>query len=253
MEILSASTERRCPTNFAEEHGIQGLAVAGVEGLSANYGDHPHRPAAQATARRSRSLLLDNTGYLAPLAENPGLGSRRRDHRHVRRGAPLVNRGQRGLSAPGDFANIKVDVDSVLRLTIPNEQASTSEFAVYGPRGASHFANDPATKLALFEATGTTRQAVDQTTVYLSQTEDGSKKPAEQMGAAFETSGGLTPTAAPANVPNAKCWTKDTPQGVGTKCLVQHGQYVGEITAMDDEKKAHQLTAAQYLILTSPK
>ncbi|WP_419179042.1 DUF7373 family lipoprotein, partial [Prescottella equi] len=51
----------------------------------------------------------------------------------------------------------------------------------------------------------------------------------------------------------AKCWTKDTPQGVGTKCLVQHGQYVGEITTMDNEKQAQQLIAAQYLILTSPK
>lgn len=169
----------------------------------------------------------------------------------VRDQGPLIEKF--AATAPGDFANIKVDVDSVLRLTVPTERTSTSEFAVYGPRGASHFANDPATKLAMFESTGTTRQAVDQTTVYLSQTEEGSKKLAEQMGAAFETSGGLTPTTAPANVPNAECWTKDTPQGVGTKCLVQHGQYVGEITTMDDERKAHQLTAAQYLILTSPK
>ncbi|WP_458682589.1 DUF7373 family lipoprotein [Prescottella equi] len=61
----------------------------------------------------------------------------------------------------------------------------------------------------------------------------------------------LNPT--PADVPNAKCWTKDTPQGVGIKCRVEHGQYVGEITTTDDEKKAYQPTAAQYLILTSPK
>ncbi|MGO4205181.1 hypothetical protein AB4Z09_26285 [Rhodococcus sp. TAF43] len=170
----------------------------------------------------------------------------------VRDQGPLIEKF--AATAPGDYANIKVDVDSVLRLTIPIDgKTSTSQFAVYGPRGASHFANDAATKLDLFESTGTTRMAVNETDVYLSQTEDGSKKLMDGMSQAFETGGGLIPSAAPANVPNAKCWTKDTPQGVGTKCLVQHGQYLGEITTMDDETKAHQLTAAQYLILTSPK
>ncbi|WP_458682598.1 DUF7373 family lipoprotein [Prescottella equi] len=129
----------------------------------------------------------------------------------------------------------------------------TSEFAVYGPRGSSHFANDPATKLALFEATGTTRQAVDQTTVYLSQTEDGSKKLAEQMGGCVRDRRRPDPDRGAGDVPGAKCWTKDTPQGVGTKCLVQHDQYVGESTAMGDERTAPELTAAQYLILTSSK
>ena len=187
-----------------------------------------------------------------PVDERPRLGEGlgREDHREDRPRSGPPDREVRGHRA-GRLREHQVD--SVLRLTVPTERTSTSAFAVYGPRGASHFANDPATKLALFEATGTTRQAVDQTTDYLSQTEEGSKKLAEQMGAAFETGSGLTPAAAPANVPNAKCWTKDTPQGVGTKCLVQHGQYVGEITAMDNEKQAHQLTAAQYLILTSPK
>jgi len=170
----------------------------------------------------------------------------------VRDQGPMIEKFP--ATAPGDYANIKLDVDNVLRLTIPTEgTTATSQFAVYGPRGASHFDSDPATLLEAFEATGTTRLAVNETNVYLSQTEEGSKDLMDRLGRAFETGEGMTPSMPPANVPGAKCWTVDTPQGVGTRCLVQHGQYVGESAVLDGEQRAQQLAAAQYLILTSPK
>lgn len=49
----------------------------------------------------------------------------KRQHKTVRDQGPLIEKF--AATAPADFANIKVDVDSVLRLTIPTERTSTSD------------------------------------------------------------------------------------------------------------------------------
>lgn len=105
----------------------------------------------------------------------------------------------------------------------------------------------------MFDGAGATRLAIDQTNVYLSRTEEGAKALIDRRGQAFETGDGMAASTPPVNVPGVKCWTKGTPRGVGTRFLVQHGQYVGESAVLDGENKAHQLVAAQYRILTSPK
>lgn len=152
-------------------------------------------------------------------------------------------------TAPDQYKNLKVDVDNVLRYAIPTEgKQSTSSGAVYGPRGAAHFSTDALTTLDSFEQTGTTRAAMDASTVYLSDTEEGSQKLKDAFLQEQQSAGGMTKAAAPANVPGAECLSKETPRGVENYCLVQRGNYLGEIYLLDQEKEAHQMAAAQYLL-----
>jgi hypothetical protein len=155
-------------------------------------------------------------------------------------------------TAPDQYKNLKVDVDNVLRATIPTEgKQTTSSGAVYGPRGAAHFSTDALDTLDTFKETGTTRQAQDATNVYLSENEQGANDLMSAFGQEVATVGGMTPAAAPANVPNSACWSKQTSQGVENYCLVQKGTHLAEIYELDAEQKAHQMAAAQYLIFTA--
>ncbi|GGC69802.1 hypothetical protein IEU95_01795 [Hoyosella rhizosphaerae] len=152
----------------------------------------------------------------------------------------------------GEFANIQMDVDEVLRYAVPRtEGLQTSEQAIYGPRGWSHFAANPDGSLQRYQETGTTRIAVDATTVYLSDTPEGSKKLFQRFSATFADHG-LEPASAPPGLDGeVMCWWK--PRGFAlTYCLIQDGQFLA--AAQDaDETTAHQLATAQYLIFTNAK
>ncbi|MET4113280.1 hypothetical protein, partial [Rhodococcus sp. UYP5] len=58
----------------------------------------------------------------------------------------------------GEIASLPMDIDKVLVLTIPAEKGRwATDLAVYGPRGATHFATNPTTNLAAMNEAGSDR------------------------------------------------------------------------------------------------
>ncbi|WP_229568840.1 DUF7373 family lipoprotein [Rhodococcus sp. RDE2] len=158
------------------------------------------------------------------------------------------------ITDPEDLASLHMDLEGVLRLTVPfgpDEQPTPNSIAVYGPRGTAHLSVDQAGALDALTATGTTHLAVHKTNVYKSSTVSGAEAWFDRMPGLIRSRGAdtsVTGAAGPAGVPNARCFDIVNPSSTFSACIVQHGQYVGEIFGRD-LTDAHQLTTAQYLIL----
>ncbi|MFC1473842.1 DUF7373 family lipoprotein [Rhodococcus qingshengii] len=158
-------------------------------------------------------------------------------------------------TAADKFAELPMDIDNVLVLTIPEDDGNrtTSSDAVYGPRGSAHFSTNPTLTLDFMDKSDTTRMARSGSNVYRSENADGAATLFDLFKGDIVDTEGFTPSANPPGVPNAACFTKDTPQGTYNYCIVHQGRYLGEISALDDETKVHQMTAAQYKILEAAK
>ena len=162
--------------------------------------------------------------------------------------APMIEKFP--ATDPANYANLEIDVDGVLRYTLPTEGSqSTSSLAVYGSRGAAHSSTNALANLENFTRTGTTHQAVDATNVYLSDTEEGSQQLRDAFLAEMKTENDMAEDAAPPNVPGAACLSAKTYSGTEYYCLVQFGKRLGELGGLDNLPELHQMAAAQYLIL----
>ncbi|MCJ0907110.1 hypothetical protein [Rhodococcus sp. ARC_M6] len=164
--------------------------------------------------------------------------------------APMIDKFP---ATPADkFAELPMDIDNVLVLTVPEEDGNktTSSSAVYGPRGAAHFSSNPTLTIEFMSESKTTLNAVAGTGVYRSETEQGASTLFDLFSSDI-TNQGFTKSANPPGIPNTACFTKDTPRGTYNYCIVHQGRYLGEISVLDDEKKVHQMTTAQYQILAT--
>ena len=165
---------------------------------------------------------------------------------------PMIDRFP--ATAADKFGELPMDIDNVLVLTIPEEDGkSTSATAVYGPRGAAHFSTNPILTLDFMDESDTTLMARAGTNVYRSESVDGAATLFDLFSGDIVDTEGFTKSANPPGVPNAACFTKDTPQGTYNYCLVHQGRYLGEISVLDDETKVHQMATAQFQILEAAK
>ncbi|OZD03936.1 hypothetical protein CH275_16250 [Rhodococcus sp. 06-235-1A] len=152
---------------------------------------------------------------------------------------------------PSDrFTELPIDEDEVLVLTLEQDadNSNRDRRAVYGARGAAHTSNDSTKTLEEFAKSNSDRMATDGTNVYRSVDASGAAVmydmlKQEYLGMGFE------PSAGSPGVPDSSCLSKDTTVGVQTACLLHKDRYAAELSTLEDETKAHQMTAAQYLVL----
>lgn len=165
---------------------------------------------------------------------------------------PLIDKFP--ATPPEKYGTLPIDVDGVLRLTVPKEGESryTDDMGVYGPRGTAHRSTDPAGALDYFEKTGMTNMATDQTSVYKTRDESSATELAADFAKEVEVVAKMTKDAGPAGVPDAGCWKLASSRTSAFYCLVQVGPYLGEIQSKD-KITAHQLTSAQYKMLAAAK
>lgn len=167
---------------------------------------------------------------------------------------PLLDRFP--VTEPEDLASLKMDLDGVLRLTVPYEEGdevALNNIAVLGPRGAAHLAEDPTGLLEALTATDTTNFAVNKTDLYKSTTASGAEELFDRLPGLYRNVGPGTAVAAtvgPPGVPNVRCFDVVTTMSTYSRCMVRHGQYIGEAFG-GDLTEAHQKITAQYMILDS--
>ena len=166
--------------------------------------------------------------------------------------APLIDKFP--ATPPEKYGELPVDVDGVLRLTVPKgaETRYTDDMAVYGPRGAAHSATDPAGALDYFDKTGMTNMSSDQTAVYKTRDADAARELAGDFVKEVEVTMKMKKSTGPAGVPDAGCWALQSTRKQLFYCLVQVDKYLGEIQS-EDEITAHQLASAQHKILAAAK
>lgn len=151
-----------------------------------------------------------------------------------------------------DIAALPMDIDNVLVLTLPAPEGRwASDLAVYGARGAAHFATDPSVNAEMMNSAGADRMATDDTNVYRAEDDAGAAELHTLFADEAVRDQGLIPAASPPGVPGASCFLYETAQGDYTYCLVHRGRYLGEVSGLDDEKGVHQKATAQYMILDS--
>lgn len=166
--------------------------------------------------------------------------------------APLIEKFP--ATPPEKYGELPVDVDGVLRLTVPKggETRYTGDMAVYGPRGAAHTATDPAGALDYFDKTGMTNMSSDQTALYKTRDADSARELAGDFVKEVEVTMKMKKSTGPAGVPDAGCWALQSSRKQQFYCLVQVDKYLGEIQSQD-EITAHQLASAQHKILSAAK
>ncbi|TSD93521.1 hypothetical protein FOS14_22750 [Skermania sp. ID1734] len=161
---------------------------------------------------------------------------------------------------PAKLADLPIDVDGVLRLTLPTKlgQTSTSQQAVYGPSGFLHFSGSPVQDQLLLQQSGTDRIAIGASTVYRTRDDKGAQVLLDGFGKQFSKTMHVGP--APVGVPGAKCWVGNGNMSDSqTTCLLARGRFVAQINATDVQNKgtdltqAQQMAAAQYEVLAGQK
>ncbi|BDB63517.1 hypothetical protein RDE2_53110 (plasmid) [Rhodococcus sp. RDE2] len=140
---------------------------------------------------------------------------------------PLIDRFP--VTEPEDLGSLKMDLDDVLRLTVPfgpEEERTPNSEAVYGPRGAAHLAVDQAGSFDALTATDTTHLAINKTNLYQSSTVGGAEALFDRLPGLIRNRGAdtaVTGASGPAGVPNARCFDIVTTRSTYSACVVQRG------------------------------
>jgi len=167
--------------------------------------------------------------------------------------APLIDRFM--PAAPSQFAGLPADPTGLLARTLPvaSQDTEINQNAVYEPRAALHFADDPPTVADAFKANGVQNVSMAQTTVYQAIDAAGAQNLADTLAAVTtKVESYDKPIAGIDGYPAAKCFTTDKQDTVSAKfyCVAPADRYVIEANGQQDENTRQQV-AAQYLILTS--
>ncbi|NLU65330.1 hypothetical protein HCA61_24175 [Rhodococcus sp. HNM0563] len=137
------------------------------------------------------------------------------------------------FSPTDEIESLPVDLDKVLARAVgytENEYARNSDTAVYGPLGWLHFDSHPAETADIFEATGTDRVALANSTVYRTS----GPEAARELRDAFreqsrETYPDLVDEPAPQGVPDTLCRAGDIAEGRLMDCMMIYGPYVAQL------------------------
>ncbi|BBZ15206.1 DUF7373 family lipoprotein [Mycobacterium branderi] len=153
------------------------------------------------------------------------------------------------------LATLPADPTGLLARTVPATDPGVNQAAVYGAHGSLHFRADPVATVAMYNDAGITHVAAERTTVYEAVDATGAQRAADglvRMDVPF-----LRYHSAPGinGLPSARCFDRGpdiTDLGaVRYLCIATADRYAFKATAAQ-ELEAHQIIAAQYLMLTAP-
>jgi hypothetical protein len=154
---------------------------------------------------------------------------------------------QFAATEPAAWADLPVDPTGLLARTLPlsSQQATTTQNARFGKRGALHFLEGPTQFDAVFDATVMDLATRARTNVYRSSDADAAARIAENLAAQAEKSGGLPVDGVP-GMPATRCVRRS----VGYYCAASADRFAFEAHSFD-LRDVHQQIAAQYTLLVS--
>ncbi|MEE2061343.1 DUF7373 family lipoprotein [Rhodococcus artemisiae] len=179
--------------------------------------------------------------------------------RAVEQQLPLIE--QFPFTPTDEIESLPVDLDKVLARAVgftENEYARNSDTAVYGPLGWLHFDSHPAETAEIFEATGTDRVALANSTVYRTSGPDEAKELQQAfVEQTLDTYPDLAEEPAPQAIPDTICLSGDNADGRMMTCMMTYGPYLSQTTGFrsvgntdpdsDTLRTMPQRVAAQYV------
>jgi hypothetical protein len=152
---------------------------------------------------------------------------------------------------PSKFAEIPIDSTGLLVRTLPLTADSASpDGAVYFPRAALHFQDEPDVAAATFDAAGVQAVAVSRTRIYQAGDAAGAARVADTL-AGDARDNGYRPAGAVPGLPSARCFDGSRDPGSSPRrfyCVGVEDRYAYEVFS-EHEHDAHQQVAAQYRLL----
>lgn len=153
------------------------------------------------------------------------------------------------------LAALPADPTGLLARTVPATDPGVNQATVYPPHGALHFRPDPVATEAMFADAGIGHVAADRTTVYEAVDTTGAQRAADGLARIDVPFLGYRSAPGVNGLPSARCFDRgpDTSElgSVRFLCLGTADRYAFKVTAAQ-EVEAHQIVAAQYLMLTAP-
>lgn len=153
------------------------------------------------------------------------------------------------------LASLPADPTGLLARTVPATEPSINQSAVYSPQGSLHFRADPVATQAMYNDAGIARVAADRTTVYEAVDITGAQRAADGLVRTDVPFLGYHSAPGINGLPSARCFDRgpdSTDLGaVRFLCIATADRYAFKATAAQ-EVEAHQVIAAQYLMLTTP-
>jgi hypothetical protein len=165
---------------------------------------------------------------------------------------PLVDHFQ---ATPIDqLASLPADPNGVLARTVPTTTPSVNQAAVYEPRGALNFRPDPVATQSMYNEAGIQRVAADRTTVYEAVDPTGARRAADGLIRIDVPYLGYKSAPGINGLPSARCFDRGADNSdlaaMRYLCIASADHYAFKATA-GQELDAHQVMAAQYLMLTA--
>lgn len=153
------------------------------------------------------------------------------------------------------LATLPLDPTGLLARTVPATDPSINQAAVYPPHASLHFRSDPVATQAMYDDAGIARVAADRTTVYEAVDTTGAQRAGDGLVRTDVPFLGYHSAAGINGLPAARCFDRgpdSTDLGaVRFLCIATAQRYAFKATAAQ-EVEAHQIIAAQYLMLTAP-
>ncbi|WP_231987302.1 hypothetical protein [Mycobacterium sp. 852014-50255_SCH5639931] len=153
------------------------------------------------------------------------------------------------------LAALPADPTGLLARTVPATDPGVNQAAVYAPHGALHFRSDPVATQAMYSDAGIGHVAADRTTVYEAVDPTGAQRAADGLARMDVPFLGYHSAPGINGLPSARCFDRgldSTELGsVRFLCIATADRYAFKATAAQ-EVEAHQIIAAQYLMLTAP-
>lgn len=157
-------------------------------------------------------------------------------------------------TAPDQLASLPADPTGLLAHTVPATDPDVNHAAVYDPRAALHFRADPPATQKMYGDAGIQRVSVDRTTVWEAIDPTGALSAAQWIVRMDVPFLGYQTIAGINGLPSARCFDRG-PSSPGLAavrylCVATADRYAFRATATQ-EAEAHQVIAAQYLMLTA--
>ncbi|WP_244269115.1 DUF7373 family lipoprotein [Mycobacterium parascrofulaceum] len=153
------------------------------------------------------------------------------------------------------LATLPADPTGLLARTVPATDPNVNQGAVYPPHGSLHFRSDPVATEAMYTDAGVVHVAADRTTVYEAVDIPGAQRAADGLARMDVPFLGYHSAPGINGLPSAHCFDRgpdSTELGaVRFLCITTANRYAFKVTAAQ-EVEAHQIVAAQYLMLTAP-
>ncbi|WP_232518807.1 hypothetical protein [Mycobacterium intracellulare] len=153
------------------------------------------------------------------------------------------------------LATLPADPTGLLARTVPATDPNVNQGAVYPPHGSLHFRSDPVTSQQMYNDAGITHVAADRTTIYEAVDTTGAQHAADGLVRIDVPFLGYHSAPGINGLPSARCFDRGpditTLGAVRFLCIATAARYAFKATAAQ-EVEAHQIIAAQYLMLTAP-